>query len=524
MVGHVSGWAEVKAWSGRRSPTAPRRGRQFAERMAEQANEVDGRARASGVLVAQGSDVENVEHGDLRSWGDQRGRRCHDGPMAPQLAPRDWIPTASQDLLDVVAAELSAAKPEQIAARLDDLVAENRRIHDQECVNLNPASNTMNPQAVAALASGLSPRTSLGYPGAKYEMGLEAIEGIEMITAQLAARVFGAPFVEFRVPSGAMANLMAFMAMASPGDAIIVPPATIGGHVTHHNPGAAGLYGLQIHDAPIDPDRYSIDVDALAALAGRVRPVLITMGASLNLRHHDVAAVRAVADEVGARVLFDAAHLSGLIAGGVWPDPLAAGAHMMTMSTYKSLAGPTAGLVLTHDPELARRVEAIAFPGLTANFDAGKTAALAYTLNDWLTHGADYARDMVAAAAALAAALDHESVAVHRAAGLATESHALAIDCHGHGGGTAGAKRLRQANLLASAIGLPAGADQGVRIGTNELVRWGASAEDMGELATLLGRALREEPAAVAPAVTDFRRRFTTVRYTAGGPHRPAVA
>ena len=100
------------------------------------------------------------------------------------------------------------------------------------------ATNTMSPAAVAALAAGLGPRTSLGYFGAKYEMGLEAIEEVEVIAAQLAAQVLGARFVEFRVPSGAMANLMVFMATARAGDSVIVPPASVAGHVTHCGSGS----------------------------------------------------------------------------------------------------------------------------------------------------------------------------------------------------------------------------------------------------------------------------------------------
>ena len=112
--------------------------------------------------------------------------------------------------------------------------------------------------------------------------------------------------------------------------------------------------------------------------------------------------VRQIADEVGAIVLFDAAHLSGLIAGGVWPNPLVAGAHVMTMSTYKSLGGPPAGLLVTTDATIAERVDAIAFPGLTANFDAANTAALAVTLLDWQEQGHEHATTMVGAAEALA--------------------------------------------------------------------------------------------------------------------------
>ncbi len=169
----------------------------------------------------------------------------------PALALRSWVPTDSEALVQSIAAASSSASPDVLAARLDDLISANDRIHDVECVNLNPATNTMNPVAAAALGSGLGTRTSLGYPGAKYEMGLEAIEQVEVIAAELAAEVFGADFAEVRIPSGAIANLYAFMACARPGDAIIVPPAAIGGHVTHHDAGCAGLYGLDIHHAPI---------------------------------------------------------------------------------------------------------------------------------------------------------------------------------------------------------------------------------------------------------------------------------
>ena len=275
---------------------------------------------------------------------------------------------------------------------IETLIERNRQIHEAECINLNPATNVMNPRAEAALSAGLGSRPSLGYAGAKYEMGLEAIEEIEVIAADLACRVFDARFAEIRVGSGALANLYAFMATCKPGDSIIVPPATVGGHITHRGPGAAGLYGLDIHECPIDARRFTIDLDGLAELAGRVRPKLITMGASLNLLPHPVEEVRAIADGVGAAVLFDAAHACGMFAGRVWPNPLDLGADLMTMSTYKSLGGPAGGLLVTNRADLAERIDAIAYPGLTANFDAGKSASLAITLLDWLDGGHELRR------------------------------------------------------------------------------------------------------------------------------------
>ena len=260
----------------------------------------------------------------------------------------------------------------------------------------------MNPRAEALLASGIGSRPSLGYPGDKYEMGLEAIEEIEVIAAALASEVFHARFAEIRVASGAMANLYAFMATCAPGDTIIAPPATIGGHVTHHGPGCAGLYGLRCLQAPINADGYTVDLDGLRAMALKEHPKLITVGGSLNLFEHPVREVRAIADEVGAKVLFDAAHQCGIIAGGAWSNPLDHGAHLMTMSTYKRLGGPAGGLIVTNDAELAQALDQIAFPGMTANFDAAKSAALAVTLLDWRAFGAAYARAMIDLAQALA--------------------------------------------------------------------------------------------------------------------------
>jgi glycine hydroxymethyltransferase len=296
-----------------------------------------------------------------------------------------------------------------------------------------------------------------------------------------------------------------------------VPPPAIGGHVTHHAAGVAGLYGLRIHSAPVAPDGYTVDVDGLAALARVVRPSLITLGGSLNLTPHPVAAVRAVADEVGAKLLFDAAHLCGMIAGRIWENPLGQGAHLMTMSTYKSLGGPAGGLIVTSDAGLAERLDHIAFPGMTANFDAAKSAALALTLLDWREHGPAYAAAMAASAAALAEALASEGVPVFRAGNGFTASHQFAIAAAAYGGGQAASKHLRRANILACGIGLPIAAVEGdlngLRLGTPEIVRRGMTAADMPELARLVARALGPEPEAVAAEVTAFRQRFQGLRF-----------
>lgn len=438
---------------------------------------------------------------------------------AAALRRRSWVPPLSEDFIQKLARDTAAAGADELEDRIERLVRENREIHEDLCVNLNPATNVMNPKAEALLASGLGTRVSLGYPGDKYEMGLEAVERIEVIAAELAAEIFSAQYAEIRVHSGAMSNLYAFMATCSPGDRIIVPPAQIGGHVTHQAAGAAGLYRLEIHEAPVDASGYSVDLDGLRALALKVQPSLITIGGSLNLFPHPVRDIRKIADEVGAAVLFDAAHLSGMIAGGVWANPLTEGAHLMTMSTYKSFGGPPSGLIVSNDARLTERLDKIAFPGLTANFDVSKSAALAIALLDWRVFGRAYAQTMQECAKALAETLHSAGVPIFAAERGYTTSHQFAVEAAPFGGGQTAAKLLRRANLLTCGIGLPraAVADDlnGLRIGTPEIVRWGMTAADMPELGRLIADVLlgRASPEQTAPAVTAFKRKFNKLHF-----------
>ncbi len=259
-------------------------------------------------------------------------------------------------------------------------------------------------------------------------------------------------------------------------------------------------------------------------LAHAVRPRLITIGSSLNLYPHPVGKIRDIADEVGAKVLFDAAHLCGLVAGRAWPNPLDEGAHLMTFSTYKSLGGPAGGAVVTNDPELAERVDRIAFPGLTANFDAGRVAALAVTMLDWKVAGRAYATAMTETAARLADELLEAGAPVFTGAQGPTLSHQFALRAQRWGGGQHAARRLRRANLLACGIGLPDeevdGDVNGLRMGTPELVRLGMKSTDMAHLAGLIVAGLDPDgdPARIAPEVTAWRKQFEGVHYTVDQP------
>lgn len=434
------------------------------------------------------------------------------------LKHRPWVPAMCETRVQSIAQPLAKSSAETIATRIETLAGQNRAIHETECFNLNPATNVMNPRAEALLATGLGSRPSLGYPGDKYEMGLEAIEEIEVIAAELCAEVFQADYAEIRVASGAMGNLYGFMATCRPGDSIIVPPAAIGGHVTHHDAGCAGMFGLQIHEAPVMADAYTIDLNGLRDLAQTIKPKLITIGGSLNLVQHPVRQIREIADGVQAKVLFDAAHQCGLIAGRSWANPLHEGAHLMTMSTYKSLGGPAGGLIVSNDTEITERLDAIAFPGMTANFDAAKSAALAITMLDWREHGQAYAAAMVRVAQAFANALNAAGVPVYRSDNGFTRSHQFAVDAARYGGGQTASKALRKAGFLACGIGLPIapvpGDMNGLRFGTPELVRWGITEADTGEIAVLVARALdSDNPETIAPETAALRARFDDLHY-----------
>ena len=435
-------------------------------------------------------------------------------------ADKSWLPADCARVVAAVEARIAEKDAGAIEREVLRLVDAHERHMDRDSIGLNAGTNVMNPRAAALLARSLGNRPSLGYPGDKYEMGMEFAGEIEVVTEALVRRLFGAPYAEIRVGSGALANLYAFMATAKPGERIMAFPPEMGGHVTHHSAGVAGLYGLETHPVPYDAKRMAIDLERLRKEARRLAPKLITLAGSLCLFPYAVGDVRAIADEVGAYVLYDAAHMGGMIAGGRFQQPLAEGAHLMTMSTYKAYGGPPAGLVLTTETALAERIDQIAYPGLTANFDLGKTAALALATLDLLEHGRDYAAMCIENARALGAALAAEGLPVHEVEGRGfTESHHLALHAAAFGGGQRASKRLAQANVLLCGIGLPIepveGDLNGIRLGTQEITRWGLEPAHMPEIARFIARVFRgnEDPAAVRPEVIEFRRGFQRLRF-----------
>ena len=448
-------------------------------------------------------------------------RRPREGESVSELISVPWASATAQAYLQQMGGTLAAMKPRDLADRVRALADEHEAWVDGACLTFYAGTNAMSPAARAMLASSMATRPSMGHPGDKYQPGVRFLEQVETLAVDACRRLFRARFAEVRLPSGSSANLSVFMALTRAGDRILALPEWAGGHPTHREEGMAGLHGLHIRDVPFDPARMQIDLEGLRRVAREVRPRLIIVGASLVLFPYPLREVRAIAEEIGALVMYDGAHLAGIIAGGQFQDPLAEGAHLFTSSTYKTLGGPPGGLVLTNDPEIARRIDAVAYPGMTANFDCARVGALAVAAAELLEFGPAYARDCLANAQALAQALAADGFEVVAAAHGFTRSHHIAVDVHALGGGAPVARRLEGANIILSKFilprdaGGPAGRMSGLRLGLQEVTRRGLGVAEMPAISRLMRRVVLEgaDPAVVAAEVRALRQRYARVQY-----------
>jgi glycine hydroxymethyltransferase len=437
------------------------------------------------------------------------------------MSERPWLSPAARAFHERNEARTARMSPAVAAERIEALVTGQER-HLAECIVLYAGTNEPNPRLARLLGSPIGSRPNLGPPGDTYNRGMTDAAELSVVVGNLLARLLRCRYVETRVGSGSLANLYAFLATCRPGDRILAFSDAFAGHPTHHAVGAAGLAGLEVHDLPCDPATMDVDLSALRRNAHELRPRLLVVAGSMCLHPYDVAGVRAVADEIGAYVLYDAAHMGGLIAGGRFQQPLAEGAHLMTGSTYKSFGGPPAGFVATDDAALAERLDRIAYPGLTANSDLARTAALGVAVADLLAHGEAYADACITAAQALAAALVARGVPVLDVAGKGpTVSQHVAVPAQRWGGGDTAARRLEPAHVLTSSIGIPgtpapfAGEANALRLGTQELARRGMGPADMGAVADLVARVLvdGEPPEQVRPDTVALRRRFPGLQF-----------
>jgi glycine hydroxymethyltransferase len=397
------------------------------------------------------------------------------------------------------------------------------RNHDawrRSVLNLVAAEGLMSRTARSVLSSDLASRLTEGLPGVKDVTASPPesnrhIEQIEVTVAHLVQRLFGAKFAEWRPVSNSMANAAALRALTAPGDLVLVQAMNAGGNASYHRAGVAGVLGLTTVDLP-GTYEFGIDAEAAASQITRLRPRVIVIGGGKVLFPYPLRELRNAADEVGAAVLLDTAHVAPLIAAGRFGDPFADGVHVMTGSTHKAMGGPVGGLVLTNDDEIAARVNASIYPGFLQTRDQNKYAAAAISLAELLEHRYAYAEAMVSNAKELGASLKSIGLDVVGAQSGYSDTHMLLVDA-GPDASAMAAACARVGVLLGptNIFGEPPDSPvkSGLRLSVAQVTRQGMRPDEMRVIAQLIDDARRSRPG-TGRKVAELVRSFPGVRFS----------
>jgi len=305
-----------------------------------------------------------------------------------------WLPSAA-----FWSQSVTEADPE-IAASIRSEIGRQR-----DEIELIASENLVSAAVLDAMGSPLTNKYAEGYPGRRYYGGCAHVDVAESLALDRARKLFGCAWANVQPHSGAQANQAVFLALLQPGDRILAMDLSAGGHLTHGaRPNLSGKW-FEARHYGVCAKTGRIDLDQVEALARRHRPKLIIAGGSAIPRTIDFARFRAVADDVGAWLLADMAHIAGLVATGLHPSPLPH-AHAVTSTTHKTLRGPRGGLILSDDPAVGRRIDSAVFPGLQGGPLMHVIAAKAVAFGEALRpEFREYAGQVVANAQSLAAAL-----------------------------------------------------------------------------------------------------------------------
>ncbi|MCA6095824.1 serine hydroxymethyltransferase [Streptomyces sp. SCA3-4] len=378
-------------------------------------------------------------------------------------------------------------------------------------LQLVAAENFTSPAVLAALGSPLTNKYAEGYPGARHHGGCELVDLAERIAVERAKGLFGAEHANVQPHSGTAAVLAAYAALLRPGDTVLAMGLRHGGHLTHGSPANFSGRWFDFVGYGVREDTGLIDYAQVRALAGKHRPKAIVCGSISYPRHVDYAAFREIADEVGARLIVDAAHPIGLIAGGAAPNPVPY-ADVVCATTHKVLRGPRGGLVLC-GARLAEQVDRAVFPFTQGGAQMHTVAAKAVAFGEAATPAfTDYAHQVVANARALAAALAAEGLGIVTGG---TDTHLLVVDVSPLALDAATARRrLAAAAIVLDVCALAPGPARGLRMGTAALTTQGMGEAEMAVVGRLLGAALRGEgrEGAVRAEVADLAGRFPPYR------------
>jgi glycine hydroxymethyltransferase len=380
-----------------------------------------------------------------------------------------------------------------------DLIAKeaDRQEHTLELI---ASENHTSPAVMAAMGSCLTNKYAEGYPGARYYGGCVFHDQVEQLAIDRAKSMFGSKFANVQPHSGAQANAAVFMALMEPGSTFLSLVLKDGGHLSHGMKiNFSGRYynpvHYPLHYAPAHPHFEHIDYDAMKAAARQHKPKVIMCGYSAYPRTIDFAKFREAADEVGALLVADVAHIAGLIVGGSHPNPFPH-AHVVTTTTHKTLRGPRGGLILTNDEDLAKKIDKAVFPGMQGGPLMHVIAAKAVAFGECLQPSfKTYAAQVVANAKALAKALTDRG---YRITTGGTDNHLMLVDLRRKSDQLTGAdaeKWLEQAGIICNKNGIPEDPrppkfTSGIRLGTPAITTRGLRESDMPTVAGFIDRVL----------------------------------
>ena len=393
------------------------------------------------------------------------------------------------DSLDPLAGEVLAMLRQHDPEAADIMDGEARR--QASTLELIASENHVSPVVMHAVGTWLTNKYAEGYPGKRYYGGCEWHDRIEDLARERAKSLFGCGFANVQPHCGANANIAAFMALIKPGDTVLSLPIKSGGHLSHGlKPNFSGTF-YNIVEYDLDPETERLDFDEIARIARECKPDLIICGFSAYSRIIDFAAFRAIADEVGAYLLADIAHIAGLVAAGVHPSPFPH-AHVVTTTTHKTLRGPRGGLALSDDPEIAKLIDRKVFPGSQGGPLMHVIGAKAVAFGEALKPGfRTYQEQVVRNAATLAGALVEKG---YRLCSGGTENHLMLVDLRPRDAELTGSDAqdwLEHAGIIVNKNGIPNDprppmVTSGLRLGTPALTTRGLCEAEMHTVADWL--------------------------------------
>ncbi len=363
-----------------------------------------------------------------------------------------------------------------------------------------------------AVGSVLTNKYAEGYPGKRWYGGCEIVDQIETLAIERAKQLFGAAWANVQPHSGSSANIAVYAALLKPGDTVLGMDLSHGGHLTHGSPVNFSGLNYRFLGYKVRQEDERLHMEDVRALALEHRPKMIICGASAYSRILDFKAFREIADEVGAYLMADIAHIAGLVAAGLHPSPLPY-AHVVTSTTHKTLRGPRSGLILSNDLEVAALLDRSIFPGTQGgplmHVIAGKAVALGEALRpEFKTYSAQIIRN----AQTLAAEFQKRG---YRVVSGGTDNHLFVLDLRPQGlNGTKATRLLDAAHITISKSTLPYDTEKiihggGIRIGTPAITTRGMTEEHMPIIADLIDRALKGEDAGLLRAeVQAFASQF----------------